>query len=160
VITIYEAQIIDKSLQFIEDLKEMAKERLRTYFIISKGTTLPDHILFYSDGVGESRYGMVYTEEIPQIGVAVSEIKVFPKNEKFENWNASITLLIVGKRHHARFYKRPTLKLNIDAGMVVDHTVVALTPLNFYLQSHDSSMGIARNGYYVVIVNETNYSPT
>lgn len=134
-------------------------ERIQTYYNASQNTTLPNHILFYRDGVSESQYGMVYAEEIPQIRQCITTIKAMPATkEKFRGWQPKITLLIVGKRHNARFYQRPTRKANLDAGMVVDHTVVAPTPQNFYLQSHDSPLGTARNGHYVVIINESGYT--
>lgn len=56
------------------------KERFQDYFYnalthddVKK--KLPDHVLFYRDGVSESQYGMVKSEEIPQIEAAVVDVK-------------------------------------------------------------------------------------
>jgi hypothetical protein len=46
------------SSQYIEDLKGMIEERLQAYWDDKEGrkdeTQLPEHILFYRDGVSES----------------------------------------------------------------------------------------------------------
>jgi eukaryotic translation initiation factor 2C len=44
----------------------MIEERLGVYFTMNS-ETLPEHILFYRDGVSESQYGMVRKEELPLI---------------------------------------------------------------------------------------------
>src|SRR5450756_2978996 len=42
--------------------------------------------------------------------------------------------------------------------MVVASDVVAPEQFNFYLQSHDSALGTARSGHYVVFRNESKYA--
>ncbi|KAF4634153.1 hypothetical protein G7Y89_g3969 [Cudoniella acicularis] len=68
------------------------------------------------------------------------------------------TLLVVGKRHHARFYPNPNdKKSNLKAGACVDEEVIAPNQFAFYLQSHDSPLGTARTGHYVVVVDDCEY---
>jgi hypothetical protein len=79
-------------------------------------------------------------------------------------YKPKITMLVVGKRHHTRFYLKIDLpagakNTNLNAGLIIDHTVVNPQYDNFYLQSHDSPEGTARSGDYVVIVNESGYTP-
>lgn len=140
-------------------------ERLWNYGEVNQ--SLPNHILFYRDGVSESQYGMVYQEELRQIKQAVTNIAVLRKVE----FQPKITLLVVGKRHHTRFFpKKSPVKdkpiragdresdYNIQAGLVIDHTIVTPHHCSFYLQSHDSPQGTAKTGHYVIITNESEYS--
>lgn len=135
----------------------MIRERLEAYAeknSAAKRRTFPDHILFYRDGVSESQFGMVRTEELPQIREACKEVGA----------NCKITLVVVGKRHHARFYPvkdGPTKsECNVKAGSVVQSVVTAPRQFSFYLQSHDSPIGTARTAHYVVLENESGYTET
>lgn len=133
-------------------------ERLRAYF--KRTDTLPANILFYRDGVSESQFGMVYEEEYPQVRKACEIIRdELGHDAKQPGWKPKITILVVGKRHHARFFPQdPEDARNLEAGLVVDKTVVHPKQTSFYLQSHHSAIGTARTGHYVVIANENNYT--
>ncbi len=130
-------------------------ERLQYYRAWNTGW--PNHILFYWDGVSESQYGMVVTKELQQIKDAIDDIK---KTAPGQSINTKVTLVVVGKRHHARFYplKSPADNWNLNPGLVVDTDVVLARTFNFYLQSHDSPLGTARSGHYVVLANESGYT--
>ena len=84
-----------------------------------------------------------------------------------------ITLVVVGKRHHTRFFSihrakggSPIEKVlsaqdkNLQAGLVIDHTVLFLPQFSFYLQSHDSPLGTAKSRHYVFIKYASEYTPT
>ena len=63
------------------------------------GESLPDNLLIYRDGVSEGQYKAVLDEELGQIRNTCKVMyggRVLPK----------ITLIIVGKRHHTRFFKK------------------------------------------------------
>lgn len=128
---------------------------------------LPKCILFYRDGVSESQYGMVLDEEKEQIMRGCRKALVFlqkPANGnasllKGVTWTPKLTLVVVTKRHHARFY--PMLEapdINLPMGTMVDNKIV--TPFNwsFYLQSHHSELGTARSALYVVLFDDCNYT--
>ena len=60
---------------------------------------LPDNLLIYRDGVSESQYETVLDEEMKQMRNTCDVMyqgRVPPR----------ITLIVVGKRHHTRFFKR------------------------------------------------------
>jgi len=126
---------------------------------------LPKHILFYRDGVSESQYGMVRFEEMPQIKQACQQTLAHLKEVKnsgikqSDTWNPHLTLVVVTKRHHARFYKTNDADTNPDCGMVVDQTVVTPRDFTFYLQSHNSPLGTARNAHYVVLHDDAGWDP-
>ncbi|TGO14137.1 hypothetical protein BTUL_0057g00030 [Botrytis tulipae] len=146
------ARLQPHNTEFIEDLQGMVEERLEAYY--QYNGYLPAHILFYRDGVGEAQYGMVLEEELPQIRAACANLVA-----RHKGGTPMITLLVVGKRHHARFFpdnnKMPNR--NLPSGTVVDRGVIDPNRTNFYLQSHDSGLGTARTGHYVLIVDETGY---
>lgn len=130
-------------------------ERLRTYQHLSgEANLLPEHILFFRDGVSDSQFGMVLLEELPQIHAAIK----LAQDESGCAITPLVTLVVVGKRHHIRFYKTPASDQNLPAGLIVDQTIVAPDQFSFYLQSHDSPIGTARSGHYVVIRNESKYT--
>ena len=79
------------------------------------------------------------------------------------DWLPHITLIVVGKRHHARFYSdQPEpprrAEANLFSGLVVDRVVTSPGKADFYLQSHDSALGTARSAHYIVIENGSNYN--
>ena len=64
--------------------------------------SLPNRLLIYRDGVSEGQFQMVLDEELPQLREACASAygKAYKKEE-----SPRITLIIVGKRHHTRFYR-------------------------------------------------------
>jgi eukaryotic translation initiation factor 2C len=131
---------------------------------------LPEHVLFYRDGVSESQYGMVLFEEKDQIldgcQEAFKELRRDKNNriKTSDKWAPKLTLLVVTKRHHARFFpsKEVTagdkkVDINLTLGQVIETTVVDPVNQDFYLQSHHSALGTARSSHYVVIHNDSKY---
>ena len=114
----------------------------------------PAHILFYRDGVSESQCGMVLHEEKAQIEEGcLAAYREYSKNPNGV-LPTTLTLIVVTKRHHARFFplKDTTPNFpNLPAGTTVDTLVVAPKFTNFYLQSHDSPLGSARSSHYIVL---------
>ena len=62
------------------------------------GDALPDNLLIYRDGVSESQYKAVIKEELAALIDAC-------KNVYGSRGPPKTTLIIVGKRHHTRFFK-------------------------------------------------------
>ena len=161
----------------------MMKERVIAWYNKTKGdkalktqawkSRLPDHILFYRDGVSESQYGMVLHEEKDQIldgcQQAFDVVKKDKKNNKLkpnDKWNPKLTLLVVTKRHHARFFPMKDFEgktyvkdedINLKSGLVVDTVVIDPIQRDFYLQSHHSALGTARSGHYIIIHDDNEY---
>ena len=80
----------------VDTLRSMLREHL-TYWN-EKHREYPDKLLIYRDGVSEGQYQMVLDEELPELRAACKDLY---GEEKLP----SITLIIVGKRHHSRFYR-------------------------------------------------------
>lgn len=148
----------------------MVKERLLVWAKHAKDRILPSTILFYRDGVSDSQFGMVYCEEKDQIMAGFKDayerlsksVAGYPKKQPA----FSLVLIVVTKRHHARFFpkedgkvpggKRPEDDPNLQDGTLVDRGVVTPNHYSFYLQSHHSPLGTAKTGHYVVVFDNSN----
>ncbi|TGO08682.1 hypothetical protein BTUL_0196g00060 [Botrytis tulipae] len=153
------ARLQENNTESIADLADMIGERLDKYRRVND--SLPEHILFYRDGVSESQYGMVVNDEIPLVRAGCRAAGA--RGGKGNSWCPKITLLVVGKRHHTRFFPKLAQNIkfnnNLPSGLVIDSGVVTPNHFSFYLQSHDSALGTARSAHYIVIINESDYTP-
>lgn len=141
--------------EMVSDLGPMTKWALSNWVRLGKNANLPEDLLAYRDGVSEGQYQLVYDEEIPRIRKACAE--VYPAD-----WTKKglprITVVIVGKRHHTRFYPSQAKDMdrggNCKPGTVIDRGVTEEGVWEFFLQSHAAIQGTARPAHYVVILDE------
>lgn len=100
--------------EMVATLQLMMQERLNLW--IKKNKRGPAKILIYRDGVSEGQYKTVLEDELKQIREACKE--VYGRNAQ-----PQITIVVVGKRHHTRFY--PTDARTADGrGNPLNGTVV------------------------------------
>lgn len=75
--------------------------------------------------------------------------------------NPKITVIIVAKRHHVRFFpKHPgdaDRSGNCPAGTVVDQVVAHPTEFDWYLQSHGGLLGTSRPAHYNVLYDDNKF---
>ncbi|KAJ7459186.1 argonaute-like protein [Mycena galericulata] len=167
-------------VEMIEELEPMAKHVLSMYIRYREmaekkapGTSAPKRIIFYRDGVSEGQFKAVLEQELPLIKKACASLNINPK----------ITILVVGKRHHVRFFPQNERdgdrSGNCRAGTVVDREVSHPTEFDFYLQAiarriarqahpfplSRSSLtsipiyaGTSRPAHYSVLYDENNFS--
>ncbi|CAG8443078.1 3096_t:CDS:10 [Acaulospora colombiana] len=134
--------------EMIEDIRDMAIDLLEQYR--KRNNYLPDHIIFYRDGVAEGQFKNVLDEELKPL---YAELERYYKGHKQET--PKLTYIIVQKRHHAR----PSEEENADKngnckpGTIVDSVIVVPQHFTFFLQSHTALRGTARPAYYHVILN-------
>lgn len=133
-----------------EILRDMLKERLK-FWQGRHNQTLPKKLLIYRDGVSEGQYDSVLRDELPQIMTACKEM--YPAKVE----QPKVTIIVVGKRHHTRFY--PTTVQDTDGtapsnpknGTVVDRGVTMAKHWDFFLQAHRGLKGTARPAHYFII---------
>ena len=81
---------------------------------------------------------------LTRLAEACADLRIDPK----------ITIIVVGKRHHVRFFplnERDGDKSgNCPAGTVVDREIAHPTEFDFYLQSHGGLLGTSRPAHYSV----------
>ncbi|KAG9595302.1 Piwi-domain-containing protein, partial [Aureobasidium melanogenum] len=117
---------------------------------------LPGKIIIFRDGVSEGQYNLVLDRELPPIQEAFK--KLYGDANKFPK----LAILIVGKRHHTRFY--PTDSKSMDQksgnpmpGTVVDRGVTSHYLWDFFLQAYKGLRGTARPAHYVVLKDELKF---
>ncbi|TKA73584.1 hypothetical protein B0A55_11785 [Friedmanniomyces simplex] len=139
--------------EMITDLTELFQGQLRLWQ--SKSRSLPANLILYRDGVSEGQYQVVLGDELPSIKKAISN--VYPPAEVRQGV-PRLSIIIVGKRHHTRFY--PTKEEyadktgNLKNGLVVDRGVTSFCNWDFFLQAHSALHGTARPAHYYVVYDE------
>jgi eukaryotic translation initiation factor 2C len=136
----------------------MVEERLEAWFKKNNPSThkgpirFPTSILFYRDGISESQFAHCKNGEIPAIRRAFAR---FATKHNRQNAPFKLTFVVVGKRHHTRFFPASNVgehNGNVKAGLLVDQVVTAPAPKrNFFLQSHTAVQGTARSAHYHVL---------
>jgi eukaryotic translation initiation factor 2C len=141
--------------EMVSDLKELLKSRLKLWKNKGRHEAFPENILIYRDGVSEGQYQLVIGEELPLLREACKEM--YPATDTKKGL-PRITIVIVGKRHHTRFY--PTKEADADRsanpknGTVVDRGVTEAVNWDFFLQAHTALQGTARPAHYYVVLDE------
>ncbi|KAI1122997.1 ribonuclease H-like domain-containing protein [Nemania abortiva] len=141
--------------EMVTALTEMLKSRLNLWREKGKHDRFPENILIYRDGVSEGQYDEVLKTEVPQLRRACEER--YSKQER-DAGLPRMTVVIVGKRHHTRFYVTKDNDAdqsgNSRPGTVVDRGVTQARHWDFFLQSHAAIKGTARPAHYFVLVDE------
>ena len=141
--------------EMVSDLGEMLISRLRLWQK-HNNNALPENILVYRDGVSEGQYKLVLNKELPLLEKACR--KVYPASKAK---SPKTTVIVVGKRHHTRFYPTSTAPNVIDErssnpknGTVVDRGVTEPRNWDFFLQAHTAIQGTARPAHYFIVHDE------
>ena len=148
-------RIQESRKEMVSELGSMLKSRLYLWKSQGKHTAFPENLLVYRDGVSEGQYATVREAELPLLRRACDEL--YPPSDRKKGL-PHITIIIVGKRHHTRFY--PTTSGNADkcgnpnCGTVVDRGVTEARNWDFFLQSHAAIQGTARPAHYTIVLDE------
>ncbi|TFK81085.1 Piwi-domain-containing protein [Polyporus arcularius HHB13444] len=142
-----------ESKEMVEGLTQMTIERLQLYQ--KKNKRLPDRIIVYRDGVSEGQYSQVIQHELPRLQAAFKQIS--PQ----QPYKPSLTIVICGKRHHARFWapdaQNASRNGNTLPGTVVDKGVTDVYNFDWYLQAHNGLQGHVRPTHYTVVYDENGF---
>ncbi|KIW12117.1 hypothetical protein PV08_09391 [Exophiala spinifera] len=148
-----ELLILPRRKEMITGLKEMIKTRLVLWQ--KHNGSLPDNILVYRDGVSEGEYAKVLGQEVPLFREAGKDL--YPADRTKAGF-PRITVIVVGKRHHTRFYPtRPDdgdRNMNPKNGTVVDRGVTEARNWDFFLLAHTAVKGTARPAHYYIVLDE------
>ncbi|CAF3592980.1 unnamed protein product [Rotaria socialis] len=135
-------------------LKNMVEELLIAFKTSNDGT-LPEHIVFFRDGVDDGQFERIHNGEVVDLKKAFQA--VYPASSS----PPLLTFIVVKKRHNTRLFRLlPSNEvINVESGVVVDECIVNANPNypNFFLNSHEPRLGTNKIGNYVVIVNEIEY---
>lgn len=139
--------------EMVSGLQEMLEELLYLWKTKGKHVLFPENIIVYRDGVSEGQYQLVKEAELPLLQKTCDKVYSAANQAK-----PRITIVIVTKRHHKRFY--PTAEATADngsncmAGTVVDRGVTEARNWDFYIVPHTALKGTARPTYYFVVHDE------
>lgn len=79
-----------------------------------------------------------------------------------KDYNPKITLVVVQKRHHARFFpispQSADRSGNCQPGTCVDTTIVHPFEFDFYIQSHAGLLGTSRPTHYQVLQDDNKFT--
>ncbi|KAG8923760.1 hypothetical protein FRC01_012373, partial [Tulasnella sp. 417] len=146
-------------VEMIEDLADMVTHVIRKYMQYRKdvektANPAPRRILFYRDGISEGQFKECKEKEVPAIFTACDRVGI-PRPK--------LTFIVVGKRHHVRFFPPPGGSAdrsgNAPAGLVVDREITSSVEFDFYLQSHGGLLGTSRSAHYNVLVDQNGFLP-
>lgn len=141
-------------VEIIEDFESMFKELLEVFE--QRNRVLPRSIYIFRDGVSEGEFMTVGASEKAALDA------VF-KSKYSSNPKPKILYVVVGKRHHIRFFpgsQGADLKGNgnFPSGLVVDDNIVHPRFCDFYLQSQPGLKGTSIPSHYTVIRNDMGIS--
>lgn len=142
--------------EMIEDFRTIMKEHLE--FFKMKNGVLPEKILYFRDGVSEGQFDQVMRVERNDMLQACREME-----QGYEK-KVQMTIVVVQKRHHTRFFPGKTnigkgdRNNNVPAGTIVDTHITRPNENQFFLVSHQSIQGVAKPTKYCILLDEGNHS--
>ncbi|OTA55881.1 Piwi-domain-containing protein [Hypoxylon sp. EC38] len=152
---------VKRGKEMVSELDKMLSSCLKRWN--TRHGDYPKNILVYRDGVSEGQFKKVLEEELPLLRKACREL--YPASQPKKGL-PRISVIIVVKRHHTRFYlteKNRTQddkkddkreNLNPQPGTVVDRGVTEARNWDFFLQAHYAIQGTARPIHYFVVHDE------
>ncbi|KAF5364732.1 hypothetical protein D9757_012485 [Collybiopsis confluens] len=170
-------QKTDEVKEMLDELADMMVERLKFYQDKNKGV-LPERVFIFRDGVSEvvsadgssknlkyndlivqGQYDTVLSEELPQI---LKAFQRFNTKERKTTYRPQLSIIICGKRHHARFFPTDSQFAdrngNTRPGTVVDRGVTSVFDFDFYLQAHAGLQGSVKATHYTIVYDENRFT--
>ncbi|KAJ3912486.1 Piwi domain-containing protein [Lentinula edodes] len=154
--SIYSAQMKIQPFrrEIIESIDDMMTKAIKIFRMNSDDTKYPHfklrRIFFFRDGVSEGEFETVRELELNALKRLL---------EKFYGRDRPrITFIVVGKRHHFRFFPKSggtaDASGNCPSGFVVDRGIEHPVYSDFYLQSQPGLKGTSIPAHYTVIEDE------
>jgi len=151
-------------MERIKDLTEMMKELLLDFWTFSPPQNpekkfFPQRIIFFRDGVSEGEFDKVAKDELECIKAAFDDLATGnpPSNLRQP---PKVTYIVVGKRHHVRFFPKQgdnsntSRSGNCHPGLVVDSDMTSPIYFDYFLQSQAGLQGTSRPSHYTVLHDE------
>lgn len=149
--------------EMIEDLGTFIEGAVRSFWRFwefHKVDVYPSRIIIYRDGVSEGELATVRIKEIQTIKDTL--VRVW-KERKVKTPPPKLTFIIVGKRHHVRFFPKDPAEAdrsgNCPAGLIIDRDIVNPVDYDFFLQSHAGLLGTSRPSHYIVLEDGNAFGP-
>ncbi|KAF9452879.1 Piwi-domain-containing protein [Macrolepiota fuliginosa MF-IS2] len=143
-------------VEMIEEFASMFKNFLQKNRV-RDAPLFPRRIVVFRDGVSEGEFENVGPHECHAMEAGVIK-SLYPGDKK-----PQIVYLVVGKRHHVRFFPRGPSSAdsrgngNFPAGLVVDSDIVHPRYIDFYLQSQPGLKGTSIPSHYTILRNDPGF---
>lgn len=139
----------------IQRMDELVEQLLRNYYVETRAK--PRHIVFFRDGVAETHYPQVNELEIGRDyskGIRKALAKMYASETP-----PKLTVIVVAKRHHTRFFpENPRDGVgkpgNVPPGTTVDTGVVHPVENDWFTVSQFGALGTAKPTYYHVLCDD------
>ncbi|KAJ6448668.1 Piwi domain-containing protein [Mycena vitilis] len=142
-------------MEIIQDLKEMVK--MAVIMFGDQYRRPPSNVIFFRDGVSEGEFAAVEQAEIGEIeGKKILKARKYADPYPVELPKPRLTFIVVGKRHHVKFFpssneQRYIRPFSAPSWLVV-HTGLSNPRFpDFYLQSHMAIQGTSRSAHYTIL---------
>lgn len=134
-----------RRVEIIVHMGELVKKAISDYKLANSGMA-PAQVYVFRDGVSQSQFLSVKSEEIQSISDALKEM----------GCKAELVVLVVQKRHHLRLFPGRDVDRsgNCLPGTCIDTQITHPYEFNFVLQSHAGIQGMSRPTIYYVLHNE------
>lgn len=140
----------------ILDFEQIVAEQLDFYK--KENNELPTRILYFRDGVSEGQFAEVQNIELKALQNACKTKYGADFGKKVK-----ITMVVVQKRHHTRFFPGKSgigasdrKNNNVPPGTIVDQEITPPKENHFYLVSHQSIQGVAKPTKYCILHDDGN----
>ncbi|KZT69027.1 Piwi-domain-containing protein [Daedalea quercina L-15889] len=152
-------------VEMINNLEDMLTRAMTQFALRWKGN-YPGSIVFFRDGVSEGEFEKVSQNEVLNIKQILRDMDQINQNgqpilgQKAYKSGAlpKITFIVVGKRHHVRFFPRSKQEAdgsgNCPPGFIIDDEITNAKYPDYYLQSHS---GIQGSKYQVSLLCSRNH---
>ncbi|KIM25526.1 hypothetical protein M408DRAFT_26081 [Serendipita vermifera MAFF 305830] len=152
--------------ELISGLKESFMAALQAHSRIEKRSgSFAKRVIVFRDGVSEGQFAQVMEAEVRPILEALKGMSETLGKMGIDHPIPRLTFIVVGKKHHIRFFPQPGSKMadrndNSVPGTVIDTDITTPEPnlFDFYLQSHGSLLGTSRPAHYSVIYDDSGLS--
>lgn len=132
--------------EIISSMSNMFLEILERYIKVEK--KLPDRVIFYRDGVGQSFIETIMQQEVSSI-ISVLE-------QKYTINRPKITVILVTKRISDKFALDVKPLANPPSGTVIESSVVEPDKATFFMISQKVTQGTANPTKYQIVYDEAN----
>ncbi|XP_067935412.1 piwi-like protein Ago3 isoform X2 [Watersipora subatra] len=138
--------------ELINGLKTCFIAALKKYHEVNN--VLPDKVIVFRDGVGDSMLEIVAEHEVKQLSTCFSTF------EQYRQQLPGLTVIVVQKRINSRLYAvNRGVKENPPPGTIVDHTMTKANWFDYYLVSQHVTQGTVMPAHYVVIHDTSQLKP-
>ncbi|KAK4777764.1 hypothetical protein SAY87_017951 [Trapa incisa] len=143
-------EMIDSLFKKVSDTEDegIMREVLQDFYDTS-GSTKPEQIIIFRDGVSESQFNQVLNVELDQIIEACKFLD--------EKWSPKFVVIIAQKNHHTKFFQAGSPD-NVPPGTIIDTNVCHPRNNDFYLCAHAGMIGTTRPTHYHILYDEVGFS--